>query len=128
MVTVHYPAAQHGGGWPARYATTAEARLLVRGLGIESSVPARELAAMRTHRRVDARPVADGRHPLVVLSPGFGAPCCTLTHLAEDLAYRGYVVASVDHAYESFGTAVPAGGCSRAWPARWSTRARIRPG
>ncbi|MET9652667.1 alpha/beta hydrolase [Streptomyces sp. NPDC006460] len=109
MVTVHYPAARHGAGRPARYATTEEARLLVRGLGIESSVPARELAAMRTHSRVDARPAADGRHPLVLLSPGFGASRYTLTHLAEDLASRGYVVASVDHAYESFGTAVPGG-------------------
>ncbi|MFI8287777.1 hypothetical protein ACIGBL_01405 [Streptomyces sp. NPDC085614] len=63
VVTVHYPAARHGAGRPARYATTEEARLLVRGLGIESSVPAGELASMRTHSRVGARPAADGRHP-----------------------------------------------------------------
>lgn len=108
MVTVHYPAARPGEGRPAPYATTEEARLLVRGMGIESAVPAEELAWMRTHGRVDVRP-ALGKHPLVLLSPGFGAPRYTLTHLAEDLASRGFVVASVDHAYESLGTAVPGG-------------------
>ncbi|MYV68343.1 alpha/beta hydrolase, partial [Streptomyces sp. SID2131] len=33
----------------------------------------------------------------------------TLTSLAEDLASRGYVVASVDHAYESYGISLPGG-------------------
>jgi predicted dienelactone hydrolase len=32
-----------------------------------------------------------------------GLPSTTLTTLAEDLASKGYVVALVDHAYESFG-------------------------
>ncbi len=36
-------------------------------------------------------------------------PRTTLTSLADDLASRGYVVASVDHAYESVGTAFPGG-------------------
>ncbi|WP_137991560.1 alpha/beta hydrolase family protein [Streptomyces vilmorinianum] len=108
MVTVHYPAARAGGGRHAGYATTEETRLLVQGMGIESAVPARELAGTRTNSRVDVRP-ASGRHPLVLLSPGFGVSRYTLTHLAEDLASRGYVVASVDHAYESYGIAVPGG-------------------
>ncbi|MYT21455.1 hypothetical protein GTW69_14340, partial [Streptomyces sp. SID7760] len=45
--------------------------------------------------------------PLVVLSPGFTVPRATLGSLAEELASRGYVVASVDHAYESVATAFP---------------------
>lgn len=36
-------------------------------------------------------------------------PRSTLTSLADDLASRGYVVASVDHAYESVGTEFPWG-------------------
>lgn len=36
-------------------------------------------------------------------------PRSTLTSLADDLASRGYVVASVDHAYESVGTDFPGG-------------------
>jgi predicted dienelactone hydrolase len=45
----------------------------------------------------------------VLLSPGFTVPRHTLTALAEDLASRGYVVAAVDHAYESVATKFPGG-------------------
>lgn len=40
----------------------------------------------------------------MVLSPGFTQPVSTLTSLAEDLASRGYVVAGIDHPYESHAT------------------------
>ncbi|MFB7026503.1 MULTISPECIES: alpha/beta hydrolase family protein [unclassified Streptomyces] len=106
MVTLHYPAARSGGGSPARYATREEARLLAEQLG--PGVSGDVLARTRTHGGTDARP-APGRHPLVVLSPGFSVSRWTLTSLAEDLASRGYVVASVDHAYESFGISLPGG-------------------
>ncbi|MFF5389965.1 alpha/beta hydrolase family protein [Streptomyces sp. NPDC013012] len=105
MVTLHYPAARSGGS-PAPYATREEARLLAEQLG--PGVSGDVLARTRTHSRTDARP-APGRHPLVVLSPGFSVSRWTLTSLAEDLASRGYVVASVDHAYESFGISLPGG-------------------
>ncbi|MFB7408450.1 alpha/beta hydrolase family protein [Streptomyces sp. NPDC056202] len=104
MVTLHYPAA--GGGRPARYATGEEARLLAEQLG--PGVSGDVLARTRTHSKADARP-APGRRPLVLLSPGFSVSRWTLTHLAEDLASRGYVVASVDHAYESYGISLPGG-------------------
>ena len=45
----------------------------------------------------------------MVFSPGFTNPRSTLTALAEDLASHGYVVAGIDHTYESFGTAFPDG-------------------
>jgi predicted dienelactone hydrolase len=108
MATVHYPAARHGGGTPAPYATTAETTELVQGLGLEGAIPADVLSATRTHSRTGARP-APGRFPLVVLSPGFSVSRYTLTHLAEELASRGYAVLSLDHAYESFGISVPGG-------------------
>jgi hypothetical protein len=44
-----------------------------------------------------------------VLSPGFTNPRGTLTGLAEDLASHYYVVAGIDHTYESFATAFPDG-------------------
>ncbi|MFD4395198.1 alpha/beta hydrolase family protein [Kitasatospora sp. NPDC058478] len=51
---------------------------------------------------VKARTVpAPGRHPVVVLSPGYGFSRTSLTALAEDLAARGYVVAALDHTYET---------------------------
>ncbi|MGW0119962.1 alpha/beta hydrolase family protein [Streptomyces sp. NPDC003327] len=107
MVTVTYPAAApRRGGRPAPYATREEARRLAEQLG--QDVSGDVLARTRTHGATDARP-APGRRPLVLLSPGFGVSRWTLTHLAEDLASRGYVVASVDHAYESSGISLPDG-------------------
>jgi dienelactone hydrolase len=44
-----------------------------------------------------------------VLSPGFTNPRSTLTGLAEDLASHYYVVAGIDHTYESLATAFPDG-------------------
>ena len=44
-----------------------------------------------------------------MLSPGFTNPRSTLSALAEDLASHGYVVAGIDHTYESFATAFPDG-------------------
>ncbi|WP_329396248.1 alpha/beta hydrolase [Streptomyces melanogenes] len=108
MLTLHYPAARPAPGRPAPYATTEETALLVKGLGIEAAVPAAQLSATRTHSRPEARP-ARGSYPLIVLSPGFSVSRYTLTNLAEDLASRGYVVASLDHAYESYGISVPGG-------------------
>lgn len=108
MVTLHYPAARRAHGTPAPYAAEAEARLLLEGVQVKDPAAARALAGMDTYSEQDVRP-APGRHPLVLLSPGFGVPRFTLTSLAVDLASRGYVVASVDHAYETSGTRLPDG-------------------
>ncbi|MGV9268480.1 alpha/beta hydrolase family protein [Kitasatospora sp. NPDC003701] len=59
-----------------------------------------DLAVVRTGAAADATP-APGRHPLIVLSPGFGYSRTSLTALAEDLAARGYAVAALDHTYET---------------------------
>ncbi|MGR4878419.1 alpha/beta hydrolase family protein [Streptomyces sp. LARHCF249] len=107
MVTMRYPA-QRGTGGPVRYLTSEEARLLLVDRGLEQVIPVETLAGTAAYSRSHARPVA-GRYPLIVLSPGFTVHRSTLTALAEDLASRGYVVASVDHAYESVGTAFPGG-------------------
>ncbi|MEU9160797.1 alpha/beta hydrolase [Streptomyces sp. NPDC048424] len=107
MVTMRYPARRDTGG-PARYLTDEEARLLLVDRGLEQVIPVETLTGTAGASRTHARPLA-GRYPLVVLSPGFTVHRATLTALAEDLASRGYVVASVDHAYESVGTAFPGG-------------------
>ncbi|MEE1736323.1 alpha/beta hydrolase [Streptomyces sp. BE147] len=108
MVSVDYPARRHGGGTPAPYMTPEEARLYLATGDLDKIIPPAVVAATRTHAREDARP-AGGRFPLVLLSPGFGTPRATLTGLAEELASRGYVVATVDHAYESTGVSLPDG-------------------
>ncbi|MFF3330506.1 alpha/beta hydrolase family protein [Streptomyces sp. NPDC002888] len=107
MVSVSYPA-RSANGSPAAYMTADEARHLVEARGLSGIVPASTVAGTRTYGQISAPP-APGRFPLVLLSPGFSMPRSTLTSLADDLASRGYVVASVDHAYESVGTEFPGG-------------------
>jgi len=46
-------------------------------------------------------PVSDGEHPVVVFTPGYTATFTDYTFLFEDLASRGYIVASVAHTYET---------------------------
>jgi len=108
MVSVWYPAAAPGGR-RARYMTPAESELQLTSRGI-TGVPADMLSTVRTNAADGAEP-AGPRHglPLVVLSPGFTSPRSTLTALAEDLASHGYVVAGIDHTYESYATAFPGG-------------------
>ncbi|MBO8195636.1 alpha/beta hydrolase [Streptomyces oryzae] len=104
MVSLFYPArrgAQHGARAP--YISAKEAELLLKGLKLDTSFQPGRLTSVRTNARTGARP-APGRHPLVVLSPGFTLHRATLTRLSEELASHGYVVALLDHAYESFGT------------------------
>ncbi|MBM7172107.1 alpha/beta hydrolase [Streptomyces sp. G44] len=107
MVSLYYPG-RRGGGHPTPYTSTEEARLLVEHWKVEGQMSPAAYSSTRTFARSGTRPAA-GRFPLVVLSPGFTAPRSTLTHLAEELASRGFVVATVDHAYESVGTAFPGG-------------------
>jgi dienelactone hydrolase len=108
MVSVWYPAAQATGP-RAQYMTPAESELLLGNAGI-TRVPPDALSTVRTNAVSDAPPAGPPRSlPLVVLSPGFTNPRSALTALAEDLASHGYVVAGIDHTYESAGTAFPDG-------------------
>jgi len=89
--------------------TPAESGLQLTSRGI-TGVPRDALSTVRTNAVSDATPAGRPRSlPLVVLSPGFTNPRSTLTALAEDLASHGYVVAGIDHTYESFATAFPDG-------------------
>jgi predicted dienelactone hydrolase len=105
-VTLWYPTKQHDGE-RAPYMTPKESELLLKGSGV-AGVPYDTLSKTRTNAVKDAEP-AGRRLPLVVLSPGFTKPVSTLTSLAEDLASRGYVVAGIDHTYESHATTLPDG-------------------
>ncbi|WP_440581572.1 alpha/beta hydrolase family protein [Streptomyces viridochromogenes] len=60
------------------------------------------LPRARTHAVVDA-PVADGggRFPVVLFSPGLGGVRTQNSAWAQELAGHGYVVAALDHPYDS---------------------------
>ncbi|MFG2692965.1 alpha/beta hydrolase family protein [Kitasatospora sp. NPDC048407] len=107
MVSMYYPA-KPGIGGPAPYMTPEAARLLLDGRLHGTTIPTEVVTDARTWSRSDALP-RHGRHPLVVLSPGFTMPRSELTALAEDLTSHGYVVALVDHTYENTGTTFPDG-------------------
>ena len=108
MVSLWYPATP-ADGRRARYMTPAESELQLTSRAITGVAPD-ALSTVRTNAVSDAAPAGrQGALPLVVFSPGFTNPRSTLTALAEDLASHGYVVAGIDHTYESFGTAFPDG-------------------
>jgi dienelactone hydrolase len=108
MVSLWYPAVPSDGR-RARYMTPAESELQLTSRDI-TGVPPDALSAVETHAVSDARPAGvQSSLPLVVLSPGFTNSRSTLTALAEDLASHGYVVAGIDHTYESHATAFPDG-------------------
>ncbi|MBN6056978.1 alpha/beta hydrolase, partial [Nonomuraea sp. RK-328] len=108
MVSLWYPA-RSPGKRRAPYMTAKESEALLKEGGI-TGVPLDVLSTTRTGAFTDARPAGRAHGlPLVVLSPGFTKPRATLTGLAEDLASKGYVVAAVDHTYESVATTFPDG-------------------
>ena len=90
--------------------TPAESELQLSNRGI-TGVPPDALSTRPDQRGRRRRPgrCISAACPLVVLSPGFTSPRSTLTALAEDLASHGYVVAGIDHTYESHATAFPDG-------------------
>jgi dienelactone hydrolase len=108
MVSLWYPAVPSDGP-RAQYMTRAESELQLASRGI-TGIPPDTLSTVRTNAISGARP-AGRQHslPLVVLSPGFTNSRSTLTALAEELASHGYVVAGIDHTYESHATAFPDG-------------------
>lgn len=105
-VTLWYPTEQRD-GQRAPYMTPKESELLLKGSGV-ADTPYDTLSKTRTNAVQDAEPTRD-KLPLAVLSPGFTKPMSTLTSLAEDLASRGYVVAGIDHTYESYATTLSDG-------------------
>jgi predicted dienelactone hydrolase len=108
MVSLWYPAAPSDRP-RASYMTAAESELQLTTRGITGVRPD-ALSMVRTNA-VSAAAPAGGEHalPLVMLSPGFLNSRSALTALAEDLASQGYVVAGIDHTYESLATAFPDG-------------------
>jgi dienelactone hydrolase len=53
--------------------------------------------------------MSDGTHPVVVFTHGYTGTFTDYTFLFEDLASRGYVVASVDHTFEATAVEFPDG-------------------
>jgi len=107
VVQLWYPARRDAAvrrGWYLGR-TAEEARVVARGEAEDLGLPSFVLdEAARAHARStpDAPVVADGgRFPVVLFSPGLGGVRTQSTAWAEELASRGYVVAALDHPYDS---------------------------
>lgn len=66
------------------------------------------LPEVKTNSCLNA-PVTDGLHPVVVFTHGYTGTLTDYTFIFEDLASRGYVVASVAHTYETTAVEFPDG-------------------
>jgi predicted dienelactone hydrolase len=101
MVRFWYPASLDHCCKPAEYTSAAVWSYFSQLLQLP-------LPAVVTNSCLEA-PVAPGTHPVVVFSHGYTGTFTDYTFLFEDLASRGYVVASVDHTYEATAVEFPDG-------------------
>ncbi|MFC8718264.1 alpha/beta hydrolase family protein [Kitasatospora sp. NPDC057198] len=108
VVQLWYPARQSPPGTPrARYLgrTGPEARTVAGALAAGAGLPGfllDDAAGARSLAVADA-PVAGGteRFPVVLFSPGSGGARTQNTAWAQELASHGYLVAALDHPYDS---------------------------
>lgn len=103
MVQVWYPAKVLASRLPAPYFPDLE---LLRNAFSESTRAT--LASVRSHAFADAQ-IATGRRlfPVVIFSPGAGTSTFSYSAILEELASHGYVVAGINHPYESLGVVLP---------------------
>lgn len=101
MVRLWYPAKADGACKQAEYTPPAVWSYF-------SQLMRMPLPAVTTNSCLEA-PAADGAHPVVVFTHGYTGTFTDYTFIFEDLASRGYVVASVDHTYEATAVEFPDG-------------------
>ncbi|MFF3697005.1 alpha/beta hydrolase family protein [Streptomyces sp. NPDC002221] len=108
VVQLWYPARDFpAGARRAQYLgrTEGEARTVSDALAREAGLPGFLVDGVpraHTHAVFDASAAdGDGRFPIVLFSPGAGGVRTQNTAWAEELASNGYVVAALDHPYDS---------------------------
>ncbi len=101
LVRFWYPASLDQGCEPAEYTSPTVWNYF-------SQLAEFPLPEVKTNSCQDA-PARGGAHPVIVFTHGYTGTFTDYTFLFEDLASRGYVVASVDHTYEATAVAFPDG-------------------
>ena len=101
LVRFWYPAALLQDCKPAEYTSPATWSYFSQLVGAR-------LPDVKTNSCQDAA-IANGAHPVVVFTPGYTGTFTDYTFLFEDLASRGYVVASVNHTNEATAVEFPDG-------------------
>jgi predicted dienelactone hydrolase len=111
MLQVWYPAEPGSSTTPAPYFDQLEvaAAVLAERLGLPSFFLG-HLDLADTHTMIDAMPASgDESYPLLLFSHGLSGMRMQNTAQFVELASNGYVVASVDHTYDSVITILPGG-------------------
>ncbi|HET6444444.1 MAG TPA: hypothetical protein VFI27_07665 [candidate division Zixibacteria bacterium] len=111
MMQVWYPAKPDSSAAPAPYFDQLDvaASVLAERLGLPSFFLG-HLNLVETHALIDALPVSEIEpFPLILFSHGLSGLRMQNTALFEELASNGYIVASVDHTFDSVITIMPDG-------------------
>jgi dienelactone hydrolase len=106
MITVHYPADTGARAPRAPYADAT----LAAGIADAFNIPSFIFSLLHSHA-LDRPPCQthEGGFPVVIFSPGLGAPPLLYTATLEDLASHGFVVVSISHPYSIAVTVFPDG-------------------
>lgn len=109
MVQVWYPA-QTGSG---KYAPFIPDTRILSYMAANYGLPGftfQHLKYVASHTYLGAEiSSAQSSYPLIVANPGFGSSRFLHTAQAEDLASHGYIVAVIDHTFNTFATEFPDG-------------------
>jgi dienelactone hydrolase len=101
LVRFWYPASLNQGCEPAEYTSP-------KVWGYFSELVGIPLPKVRTNSCLNV-PITKGAHPVIVFTHGYTGTFTDYTFIFEDLASRGFVVASVDHTYEATAVEFPDG-------------------
>jgi dienelactone hydrolase len=117
LVRFWYPAVDRNPCKPAPYAAPEVVGYFAKLL----QIPAPDV---KTNSCLDAH-ILDGAFPVVVFTHGYTGAFTDYTYLFEDLASRGYIVASIGHTYESTVVAFPDGRIARSLLGSFMNNARM---
>lgn len=94
-IRMWYPVSSHWTGecTAAEYAPAAVWHYFAQLVGVKEFPVA-------TNSCLDAA-IAEGSHPVILLTPGYTGTFTDYSFLTEDLASHGYVVVAIDHTYEA---------------------------
>jgi len=109
MIQVWYPA-ENTSGKPSQFIYDAKiTNLMAKNYGLPGFA-FEHLKYVDSHSYKEADiSTAHNSYPLVIINPGFGSSRFLHTSQAENLASYGYIVAAIDHTYNTFATVFPDG-------------------
>ncbi|MFF2910789.1 alpha/beta hydrolase family protein [Paenibacillus sp. NPDC057934] len=109
MVQVWYPAQAGTGKYTPFIPDTQILRYMAANYGLPGfTLQHLKYVSSHAYSGAEVSP-AQTSYPLILANPGFGSSRFLHTSQAEDLASHGYIVAVIDHTYNTFATEFPDG-------------------